>query len=158
LAKFPTEVERSVTARVPLARVYDYLWDVVGSSCCAPGIDSCKRVSKDTYRFIYQERSTGPVSMVVQYTARYEGNGIDQITFESKGAKGDNADVSGVIRLQPSGTEATHIMLRQMIAPDTPIPRLLQGLVRSFVEREAAEGVQSYLANVKRALEQKSKA
>lgn len=158
MAKFPTEVERSVTARVPLARAYDYLWDVVGSSCCVPGIDSCKRVSKDTYRFIYQERSTGPVSMVVQYTARYEGNGIDQIAFESKGAKGDNADVSGVIRLQPSGTEATHIMLRQMIAPDTPIPRLLQGLVRSFVEREAAEGVQSYLANVKRALEQKSKA
>jgi hypothetical protein len=96
--------------------------------------------------------------MVVQYTARYEGNGIDQIAFESTGAKGDNTDVNGLIRLQPSGPEATRIMLRQMIAPDTPIPRLLQGLIRSFVEREAAEGAQSYLANVKRALEQKSKA
>jgi len=44
-----------------------------------------------------------------------------------------------------------------MIAPDTPIPWLLQTLVRSFVEREAAEGVERYLANVKRALEKESK-
>ena len=153
MAKFPTEVERTVTARVPLARAYDYLWDVVGASSCVPGLDSCKRAGKDTYRFTYEERSTGPVSMVVQYTARYQGNGVDQITFESTGAKGDNTDITGLIRLQPSGNEATRILLRQMIAPDTPIPRLLQSLVRSFVEREAAEGVQRYLANVKKALE-----
>jgi len=31
--------------------------------------------------------------------------------------------------------------------------RLLQGLIRSFVEREAAAAVEQYLANVKRALE-----
>jgi len=36
---------------------------------------------------------------------------------------------------------------------DTPVPRLLQGLIRSFVEREAATAVEQYLANVKRALE-----
>ena len=155
MAKFPTEVERSVTARVPLPRVHEYLWDVVGSSPCIPGLDSCKEVGKDTYRFIYQERSTGPVSMVVRYTARYRSNGIDQITFEGTAAKGDNTDLSGVIQLRPSGADATRITLRQMIAPDTPIPRLLQGLVRSFVEGEAAEGVQQYLANVKKALEKK---
>ncbi len=153
MAKFPTEVERTVTARVPLAHTYQYLWDVVGSATCIPGLDTCKRVGKDTYRFVYEPRSTGPVSMTVQYTARYQGNGVDQITFEGTAAKGDNTDVSGLIRLHPSSAEATRITLRQMIAPDTPIPRLLQSLVRSFVEREAAEGVQQYLANIKRALE-----
>ena len=157
MAKFPTEAERSVTARVPMPRAYEYLWDVVGSSPCIPGLDSCKEVGKDTYRFIYQERSTGPVSLVVRYTARYEGNSVDQIAFESTAAKGDNTDVSGVIRLRPHGADATRITLRQMIAPDTPIPRLLQTLVRSFVEREAAEGVGQYLANIKKALEKESK-
>ena len=140
-----------------MPRAYEYLWDVVGSSSCIPGLDSCKEVGKDTYRFVYRERSTGPVSLVVRYTARYEGNGVDQIAFASTAAKGDNTDVSGVIRLRPHGADATRITLRQMIAPDTPIPRLLQTLVRSFVEREAAEGVGQYLANVKKALEKESR-
>lgn len=158
MAKFPTEIERSVTARAPVARVYEYLWDVVGSSDCIPGLESCKRVGKDTYQFVYLERSTGPVSMVVRYTARYQGNGVDRIEFEGTTAKGDNTDVSGLIRLHPSATEATRITFRQMIAPDTPIPRLLQSLVRSFVEREAADGMQQYLANLKKALESRAQA
>ncbi len=153
MAKFPTEVERSVTVKASIARAYKYLWDVVGSSECIPGIDACKRVGKDTYRFLYQERSTGPVSLVVQYTARYAGNGSDEITFEGTAAEGDNTDVSGVIRLHASSPDTTKISLRQTLAPDTPVPRLLQGLIRSFVEREAAEALKQYLANVKRALE-----
>jgi len=79
--------------RVPIATPYAFLWDVAGSSHCIPRIDSCERVAKDTYRFIYEERSTGPVSLVVQYTAHYEGNGKDKITFEGIGAAGDNTDV-----------------------------------------------------------------
>ena len=154
MAKFPTEVERSVTVKVPLAKAYKYLWDVVGSSDCIPGIDSCKRVAKDTYRFAYAERSTGPVSLTVRYTARYDGNGKDHITFEGTAAEGDNTDVSGVIRLQASGPDATKITLRQTLAPDTPVPWLLQGLIRSFVEREAAEALKQYLTNVKRSLEE----
>ena len=153
MAKFPTEVQRTVTVRTPLADAYKYLWDVVGSSACIPGIDTCKRVGTDTYRFVYQERSTGPVSMVVQYTAKYETNGTDTITFEGTAASGDNTDVSGVIRLQAAGDDATKISLRQTLAPDTPVPRLLQGLLRSFVEKEAADGVKVYLTNIKRALE-----
>ena len=153
MAKFPTEVERSVTAKVPLARAYAYFWDVVGSSECIPGIDSCKRVGDDTYRFLYKERSSGPVSMTVQYTAQYEGNGTDKISFEGTNAKGDNTEVSGVIKLQPSGSEATKISLRQTLAPDTPVPRLLQGFLKSYVEKEAAEALKQFLANVKRRLE-----
>jgi carbon monoxide dehydrogenase subunit G len=153
MAKFPTEVERSVTVKIPLARAYQYLWDVVGSSACIPGLDSCKAVGNDTYRFVYEERSTGPVSLIVQYTARYEGNGKDRISFEGTGAKGDNTDVGGVIRLQAAGADATKIILRQTLAPDTPVPRLLQGLIRSFVEKEAADAAKQYLANVKQALE-----
>ncbi|MFI5365313.1 MAG: SRPBCC family protein [Candidatus Binatia bacterium] len=152
MAKFPTEVERSITVNVPLAKAYAYLWDVVGSSSCIPGLDNCKAVGKDTYRFASEERSTGPVSLVVRYTARYEGNGTDRISFEGTAAKDDNTDVNGTIRLHANG-DATKITLRQMIAPDTPIPRLLQGLIKSFVEREAAAGVRQYLASVKRALE-----
>ena len=157
MAKFPTEVERSITVRVPLTRAYEYLWDVVGSSPCIPGLDSCKRVGKDTYRFVFEERSTGPVSLVVRYTARYQGNGTDQISFESTSAQGDITDVIGLIRLQPAGSDGTRIHLRQMLAPDTPIPRLFQGLIKSFVEREAADAVRHYLTGVKRALEQQSK-
>jgi len=153
MAKFPTDVERSITVKVPLARAYEFLWDVVGSSSCIPGIDACKRVGEDTYRFIYEERSTGPVSLVVQYTARYQGNGNDEIRFEGTGAKGDNTDVSGVLKLRASGAEATKITLRQTLAPDTPVPRLLQGLIRSFVQREAADAVKQYLANLKQTLE-----
>lgn len=153
MAKFPTEVERSVTVKVPLAHAHGYLWDVVGSSTCIPGLDGCKKVGNDTYRFVYEERSTGPVSLVVQYTARYETNGKDKITFEGTNAASDNTEVSGIIRLQAIGADATKITLRQTLAPDTPVPRLLQGFLRTFVEKEAAEAVKQYLANVKRALE-----
>jgi carbon monoxide dehydrogenase subunit G len=153
MAKFPTEVEKSITVNLPLQAVYAYLWDVVGSSACIPGLDQCKPTGDDTYRFRFQERSTGPFSLRLQYTARYEGNGKDRISFESISAAGDNADCKGVLRLQANGAGATRIMLKQMIAPDTPVPRLLQGLVRSFVENEAADGVKQYLASVKRALE-----
>ena len=153
MAKFPTEVERSVTVKVPLAKAYAYLWDVVGSSTCIPGLDACKAVGGDTYRFVYEERTTGPVSMVVRYTAKYDGNGTDRIAFEGTSAHDDNTDVSGVIRLQASGADATKITLKQTLAPDTPVPRLLQGLLKSFVEKEAADAVKQYLANVKRRLE-----
>ena len=153
MAKFPTEVEKSITVQVPIAEVYKYLWDVVGSSDCVPGLDQCKRVAKNTFRFTLQERSTGPVSMRVRYTAKYEGNGKDTITYESVDADGDNTEVAGEIRLQPSGKGATKILLRQKAAPDSPVPRLLQGLIRSFVDKEAAETVRQYLANVKQTLE-----
>jgi carbon monoxide dehydrogenase subunit G len=153
MAKIPTDVERSVTVNVPLARAYAYLWDVVGSSDCIPRLAACTRVEGDTYRFVYEERSTGPVSMVAQYTARYDGNGTDRIAFEGTGAPGDNTEVRGAITLRSDGPEATHVTLRQHLAPDTPVPRLLHGLVRVFVEREASEAVGTYLANLKLVLE-----
>ena len=143
-----------MTVKVPIAKVYKYLWDVVGSASCIPGLDTCKKVSKDTYRFAYQERSTGPVKMTVQYTSAYEGNGKDTITFEGTSAAGDNAEVKGEIRLKAAGDGSTKISLRQMVAPDTPVPRLFQGLLKSFVEKEAADAVKEYLANVKRELEE----
>jgi len=152
MAKFPTEIERAVEIDVPPTCAYAYLADVVGSSRSIPGLASCTRVGDDTYRFVYEERSTGPVSMTVQYTARYTLNGRDEIGFTGKGAERDNTDVRGALRVEPSGA-GTRVVLRQMLAPDTPVPRLFQGLIRSFVEREAAAAVEQYLANVKRALE-----
>lgn len=156
MAKFPTEVERSVTVKAPLARVYDFFWDVVGSSKCIEGLKSCKRTKANTYCFVYADRSSGPVTMSVRYTARYEGNGVDRITFASTGAPEDNTEVSGTIRLEAKGPDSTRIVVRQAVAPDTPIPRLLQGLMRSFVENEAAEGVRGHLARIKQTLEEKS--
>jgi carbon monoxide dehydrogenase subunit G len=153
MAKFPTDIERSVTVKAPLAPVYEFLWDVVGSSRCIPGIANCTAAGTDTFRFVYEPRSTGPVSLTVQYTSQYQGNGKDSIQFKGTGATGDNTDVEGSIRLEPAGADSTRIVIRQMLAPDTPVPRLLQGVVRPIVEREAAAGVESYLDNVKRALE-----
>jgi carbon monoxide dehydrogenase subunit G len=156
MAKFPTEVERTVTVKVPVATAYAYLWDVVGSSTCIPGLAKCTRVSPDTYRFIFAERSRGPVSMSVRYTARYSTDGAARIAFTSTGAKDDNTDVDGEIRLQKSGAHATKITLRQRLAPDTPVPSLLQRLVRGFVEEEAGAAVAEYLSNVKSALEDRT--
>jgi carbon monoxide dehydrogenase subunit G len=153
MAKFPTQVECSITVKVPLAKAYKYLWDVVGSAKCIPGLASCKRVAADTYRFVYKERSTGPVSLSPQYTSRYETDGEHTIRFTGTAATGDNTDVDGEIRLQKSGADGTKISLRQKLAPDTPVPALLQGLIRRFVEREAAAAAEEYLRNVKRALE-----
>ncbi len=152
MAKFPTTVESSVTVKVPLGRAYEFMWDVVGSSACIPGLEKCKAVGEDTYQFVYEERSTGPVSLTVRYTSRYQGNGTDTITFESFGKKGDNTDVEGLIKLKPKDDSNTRITLKQMLAPDTPVPTLLQGLIRGFVESEATAAVKQYLANVKATL------
>lgn len=152
MAKFPTETEESVVVSAPIERVYAYLWDVVGSSTCIPGIERCEGVGPDTYRFTYQERSTGPVSMVVRYTARYRGNGRDEILFEGISAGDDNTDVEGRLRLTAEAG-GTRIAIKQRLAPDTPVPWLLQSLIRSFVESEASGAVRDYLANLRRELE-----
>src|SRR5215831_4903307 len=126
MAKFPTDVEESVTIAAPRERVYAYLWDVIGSSRCVPDLASCELAGPDTYRFVSRERGVGPVSMVARYTARYEGNGVDLIRFESVSRGDDNTDVRGTIALEPAPGGATRVTFRQMIAPDTPVPRLLQ--------------------------------
>ena len=153
MAKFPTDVNESVTIAAPRERVYAYLWDVVGSSHCVPDLATCERVGPDTYRFISRERSAGPVSMVARYTARYEGNSLDTIRFESLPVNSDNTDVRGTIALEKAGEAATRVLLTQTVAPDTPVPRLLQGLIRSFVQREAASAVRGFLDNVRREME-----
>ena len=153
MAKFPTEVEKSVTVKAPLARVYQFFWDVVASADCIPGIDTCKRTADDTYRFVFQERSAGLVSLTVKYTCKYDGNGKDEIAFESLGAKQDNTDMSGRIKLKATGPDSTKVTLWQRLAPDTPVPTLLQGFIRSTVEKEAGEAVKDFLASAKRTME-----
>ncbi len=152
MAKFPTDVERTVTVHQPLDRAYAFFWDVVGSSRCIPGLASCAKTADDTYRFTFEERSTGPVSMVVRYTAHYVGNGTDEIRFKSAGVGDDNTDVDGLIRLAAAAPGETRVTLRQTIAPDTPVPRLLQGVLKGFVQKEAEGAVDAYLAAVKRTL------
>ena len=154
MAKFPTEVESSVTVKAPIDTVYKYLWDVVGSSKCIPGLASCKKVGNDTYRFVYEDRSTAGLTMTVRYTAVYRGDGKARIAFSGQAGRDDNTDVDGELRLQKAGT-GTKITLRQMVAPDTPVPSLLQRLVKSFAEKEASTAVKQYLANVRKALEAK---
>jgi carbon monoxide dehydrogenase subunit G len=154
MAKFPTEVERTIEVGVPPERAYQFMWDVVGSAKCIPGIDRCDKVGADTYGFVYQARSAGPVSMVVRYTARYATNGKDEITYKTIAVDRDNTDAEGTIRIAPAGA-GSRITLRQRVAPDTPVPRIVQGMIRSFVEREAVKAVDDYLANVKRALEKR---
>lgn len=154
MAKFPTEVEDSVTVRAGLDRVYAFLADPLAWSDCMPGIDECKKAKGGTVRYRYKERSSGPVSMTVCYTVRYDGNGTDEINFESVAASGDNTEVRGTIRLKSAGKGSTRVTFKQMAAPDTPIPGFLQGMVRSLVEREAASGIREQLANIKRAIEQ----
>jgi hypothetical protein len=135
--------------------VYKFFWDVPGHAGRIPGLETCKRVSTNTYRFVYKPRSTGPVSITAQYTARYKGNGKDEITYLGTAAKDDNTDIDGTIRLEPGGEKGTKIVIRQMIAPDTPVPKLLQGLVRSFVQKEASGALKEFLENVKHVLEGK---
>ena len=120
MAKFPTDVDESVTIAAPRERVYAYLWDVVGSSRCVPDLATCQRVGPDTYRFVSRERSAGPVSMVARYTAHYEGNGVDRIRFESSPVEGDNTDVRGTIVFEGTAENGTRVRLTQTIAPDTP--------------------------------------
>jgi uncharacterized membrane protein len=153
MAKFPTDVDESVTINAPRERVYAYLWDVVGSSHCVPDLATCERVGADTYHFVSRERSVGPVSMTARYTAHYEGNGVDRIRFESVPVDGDNTDVRGSIVLEPAVKTATRVHFTQTIAPDTPVPRLVQGLVRSFVQQEAASAVRGFLGNVRQEVE-----
>ena len=152
MAKFPTEVTVDGVVPVPLSEAYAFFWDVAGSASCIPGLDRCEPSGSDTYRFIYEERSTGPVSMCIQYTSRYTGNGTDEIRFETFGNGGDNTDVTGVIKLTEVGARETRVRLTQHFAPDTPVPRLLQGLIKSFVQAEAEKAATEYLANVTKTL------
>lgn len=153
MAKFPTTVEKSITVKAPIETVYAYLWDALASSECIAGIDHCDKVGDDTYRFVLESKSVGPVSLAVRYTVKYEGNGTDAIRFESVSADGDNTDVEGSAKLKATAADSTRVVLKQMTAPDTPVPRLFQGMLRSFVESEAEETIKQFLANVKKTLE-----
>jgi hypothetical protein len=138
MAKFPTDVDESVTIAAPRERVYAYLWDVVGSSRCVPDL-ATERLGPDTYRFVSRERSAGPVSMVARYTAHYEGNGVDRIRFESLPVEGDNTDVRGTIVLERTAETTTRVRFTQTIAPDTPVPRPRPG--SDSVLRRARSGL-----------------
>src|SRR5262245_10167040 len=153
MAKFPTDVDESVTIAAPRERVYAYFWDVVGSSRCVPDLATCERVGPDTYRFVSRERSAGPVSMVARYTARYEGNGVDRIRFESLPVEGDNTDVHGTILLERTAETATRVRLTPTSAPATPVPRPVQGVIRSVVQREASSSVRGFRGNVQQEIE-----
>ncbi len=88
------------------------------------------------------------VTESVAYTACSTGNGTDQIRFESTGAPDDNTDVQGVVRLERVDADHTRVTVSQMLAPDTPVPRLLQSLIKSYVQGEATKAARDYLANV----------
>ncbi len=152
MAKFPTEVTESVVVPVPLAEAYAFFWDVPTSARCIPGLDRCEDGGPDVFRFVFAERSTGPVSMCVTYTAKYTGNGTDEIRFASTGAEGDNTDVDGIVRLERVDDGHTRVTVQQTLAPDTPVPRLLQSLIKSYVQGEATQAASNYLANVKKRL------
>jgi carbon monoxide dehydrogenase subunit G len=156
LAKFPTDIDESITVAVPQAEAYAYLWDVVRSAACIPGLARCEPSGDDVYRFFFAERSAIGISMAIRYSARYSGNGRDAIDFQSVEAAESNTDVNGALRLSHDGAGGTRIAMRQTVAPDTPVPRLLQGLARTYVQGEAAKSAQEFLANVKRTLESKS--
>src|SRR5690349_25141275 len=100
MAKFPTEVTESVVVPVPLAEAYAFFWDVPTSARCIPGLNRCEGGGPDVIRFVFEERSSGPISMCVTYTAKYTGNGTDESCFSSTGADGDNTDVLGIVRLE----------------------------------------------------------
>ncbi|MGD9764422.1 MAG: SRPBCC family protein [Candidatus Binatia bacterium] len=152
MAKFPTAMESATTVAVPIARVYAMLWDVVGSSSCIPGLARCTRVGPQTYAFAYREVSLAGVSMAVRYTTRYEGDGERVIRFTSVDAPEDNTEVDGELRLESAG-DGTRIALRQTLAPNTPVPALLQRMVKSVAEREADRVANRYMQNLKQALE-----
>jgi len=151
MSKFPTEVEHAIDISTPIEQIYAHFWNVTSTAKLIPGLLSCKPSGKDTYRFAYEERSQGPISIAVVYTSHYTGNGTDLIEYEGIGAAGDNADVNGTIKLQTQKGQV-HVTLRQMLSPELPMPRLLQSLVRPFVERQASDGMKQYLSNVKRSL------
>ncbi len=152
MAKFPTQAEVTVQVAASREKTYAFLWDVVGSSKCIPGLAGCTPAGDDTYKFVFEERSAGPVSLTVQYTAGYSGNGKDEIRFVSTETEGDNTDIDGLIKLRESAT-GTEIVLTQTVAPDTPVPRLVQGLIKSFVEAETKKSLEDYLGNVKTELD-----
>ena len=84
--------------------------------------------------------------MTVQYTARYENDGKSAISFASTTRQGRQHRRG---RRDPAAEErgrGTKITLRQKLAPDTPVPTLLQGLIRGFVEKEAANAAAEYLS------------
>jgi hypothetical protein len=103
MAKFPTEVTESVVVPVALAGAYVFFWDVPTSARCIPGLDRCETSAGDVDRFVFAERSTGPVSMCVTYTARYKG--LIKSFVQGKAAKAASDYLANVTRVL-GGTRA----------------------------------------------------
>ena len=155
MAKFPTTSSAEITVATTMKKAYAFLWNVGDEAhrLCVDGLEKCDECGDDTYLFVFEPKSAGPVSIDIRYTSHYEGNGKDRIDFKSVDAEGDNTEVEGHLALSSAGRGKTTIRIEQTIAPETPVPRLVQSLVRSIAESEAAEGVKQYLEKVKAALE-----
>ena len=152
MAKFPTEVSESVVLPVSLADAYAFFRDVPTSARCIPGLDRCEASGDDVYRFVFEEPRRDRSACASRTPRATPGTAPTKIRFASTAAGGDNTDVDGVIRLERVDDGHTRVTLRQMLAPDTPVPRLLQGLIKSFVQGEAQQAASDYLANVTRTL------
>lgn len=125
-----------------------------------PGIDSAWDVMQTFIRIpagaALAAGSLGKVDPAVAVAAGILGGAVAGsmhfakagILFEGISAAEDNTDVRGQLRLWPE-QDRTRVTLKQRLALDTPVPWLLQSLIRSFVEAEAGGAARNSLANLR---------
>lgn len=150
--RLQVEIERAVLVAAPLERTYALLWDVPASMRGMPGLTHCERVGPDRYRFVHVELAAGTLRVAPRYTADYRGNGRDRIAFTPVRDPDDVLEVEGELRLAPGRRGGTRVELRQRLAAELPVPRLLRGRARSLGEREAGRVIERFLAGVREAL------
>jgi hypothetical protein len=94
----------------------------------------------------------GAISIQGEWTSRYAADPAAGTVDWTPVAGRGNSEVSGGWRVRPGPGGGSRIELRNRAVLRLPVPRLMQGLVSGFVQRENARLIERWLENLARTL------
>ena len=152
MVKIPCKAKNSIQIKAPVEEVYNYLLDVSESSKCYDNLISVEKVDDHTYRWVMKEKDYGPIKFQNRYTLTYTSNDVDRIGWKSTGE--GNTDVGGEVTLRAVGKRASEVTVTNSLASDIPIPKLMKALAKPMATKELERTIDTYLKNLKAALEE----
>jgi len=132
---------------------FDYLVDVPKTTALFPKIEKLVPIEGQTYRWEMAKIGAAGLSFQTAYTVKYSNDGAARINWETiEGNKNDNAKVSGGWIITSAGDKKTKIAFTTDAALDLPVPSLMKKVVEPVVRLEFESQTQTFLNNVKDAL------
>lgn len=151
MAEFTGERHKTIRIRKPMDVVFAKLTDVEMRAKCMPDLARSEKVDDHTMRWVMKEENQKGIRFTPDYTVRYEDNGKDSFSWSTVSG---NPRARGNGKVRSLGESETEVDYHETITVDIPVPRLLAAVIKGIVSNQIASGVDRFLDDIKRRIEQ----